>query len=427
MNNHRSIGKCSIPLKNADKRLDGAPSVAKWYNLERPSNITEVENNARAIISSKLNMRLSLDGGYHLFDEDPCFSSDLNPTVKKLWRSNIRTFELGKLNASGLLIVWQSTATNGYSQSPLYKRYGRSVSRSLSRSRSRSFSRSPSRDAENPGNNLYVTGLSPRITKRELEKHFASEGKVIDVNLVVDPLTRESRGFGFVTLEIVEEADRCVKYLDRSVVEGRVITVEKARRSRGRTPTPGRYLGLRTVRVRHRSSSYSSRRSPSDSPYRRSYSRSPYSSDRSRSRSYSPPPYRSQRRSYSRSHSPYSRSPVRRRDRSYSPYDSPDDRYYYRRHLYRSISPRPQVPPQGQGEVQGDQGGVHGRAILAAFLRDQEAVGEVVLLNVATHQLVIEATQQVQVRVLVRDQCQGLLLPDQLPLEICCFRGAFMF
>lgn len=31
---------------------------------------------------------------------------------------------------------------------------------------------------ENPGNNLYVTGLSPRITRRELEKHFASEGKV---------------------------------------------------------------------------------------------------------------------------------------------------------------------------------------------------------------------------------------------------------
>lgn len=38
--------------------------------------------------------------------------------------------------------------------------------------------RSPSIDVENPGNNLYVTGLSPRITKRELEKHFAAEGKV---------------------------------------------------------------------------------------------------------------------------------------------------------------------------------------------------------------------------------------------------------
>lgn len=38
--------------------------------------------------------------------------------------------------------------------------------------------RSRSSDVENPGNNLYVTGLSPRITKRELEKHFAAEGKV---------------------------------------------------------------------------------------------------------------------------------------------------------------------------------------------------------------------------------------------------------
>ncbi|XP_048232330.1 serine/arginine-rich splicing factor SR45a isoform X3 [Ricinus communis] len=113
-----------------------------------------------------------------------------------------------------------------YSPSPSpYRRYSRSVSRSLSRSRSRS--RSPSSDVENPGNNLYVTGLSPRITKRDLEKHFASEGKVIDVHLVVDPWTRESRGFGFVTMSTLVEADRCIKYLNRSVLEGRVITVEK--------------------------------------------------------------------------------------------------------------------------------------------------------------------------------------------------------
>ncbi|XLT04431.1 hypothetical protein HN51_043180, partial [Arachis hypogaea] len=79
---------------------------------------------------------------------------------------------------------------------------------------------SVSSDAENSGNNLYVTGLSPRITKRELEKHFAAEGKVIDVHLVVDPWTRESRGFGFVTMANLEDADRCVKYLNCSVLEG---------------------------------------------------------------------------------------------------------------------------------------------------------------------------------------------------------------
>ncbi|KAJ6755291.1 SERINE/ARGININE-RICH SPLICING FACTOR SR45A-LIKE ISOFORM X1 [Salix purpurea] len=240
-------------------------------------------------------------------------------------------------------------------------------SRSISRSRSRSRSRSSSRDVENPGNNLYVTGLSPRITKKELEKHFAAEGTVIDVHLVVDPLTRESRGFGFVTMSTVKEADRCIKYLDRSVLEGRVITVEKAKRRRGRTPTPGRYLGLRTIRGggggggHRRMPSHSPRRSPSYSPYRRSWSRSPcYSSDRSRSRSYSPhnhrrrsysPYYYSRRRSNSRTRSPYCRSPVRRRDRSNSPYysrhRSPDDRYYRgaqrssRRSYSRSISPRP--------------------------------------------------------------------------------------
>ncbi|TYJ97341.1 serine/arginine-rich splicing factor SR45a-like [Cucumis melo var. makuwa] len=132
-----------------------------------------------------------------------------------------------------------------YSRSPSFKR---SVSRSLSRSRSRS--RSPSSDVENPGNNLYVTGLSPRITRRELEKHFSAEGTVLDVHLLADPLTRESRGFGFITMSSNDEAENCIKYLNRSVLEGRIITVEKARRRRGRTPTPGRYLGLRTVHGR---------------------------------------------------------------------------------------------------------------------------------------------------------------------------------
>lgn len=51
--------------------------------------------------------------------------------------------------------------------------------------------------------------------------------QVVDVHLVVDPWTRESRGFGFVTMESVEDANRCLKYLDRSVIDGRVITVEK--------------------------------------------------------------------------------------------------------------------------------------------------------------------------------------------------------
>jgi len=72
-----------------------------------------------------------------------------------------------------------------------------------------------------------VTGLSARVTDRDLEKHFSTEGEVIDASVVYDPWTRESRGFGFVTMAAVKDADRCIKYLDRSVLQGRVITVEK--------------------------------------------------------------------------------------------------------------------------------------------------------------------------------------------------------
>ncbi|KAH7566211.1 hypothetical protein JRO89_XS08G0117000 [Xanthoceras sorbifolium] len=171
-----------------------------------------------------------------------------------------------------------------------------------SRSRSRSHGRV---EVNNPGNTLYVTGLSTRVTERELEKHFSKEGKVASCFLVVEPRTRVSRGFAFVTMDSLEDANRCIKYLNQSVLEGRYITVERntlqsamlaaikddefiihvnlsetslingqlkqlfkcipvtpfgnfpdeadlrsfqSRRKRPRTPTPGHYLGLKSAR-----------------------------------------------------------------------------------------------------------------------------------------------------------------------------------
>lgn len=134
---------------------------------------------------------------------------------------------------------------------------------------------------ENPGNNLYVTGLSTRITDSDLHKYFSKEGKVVDCHLVKDPHTKESRGFGFVTMETNDDAECCIKYLNRSVFEGRLITVEKAKRNRGRTPTPGKYCGPRDKRGQggRRSHSYSPKRWQ-DRGYhsrdRRGRSRSPY-------------------------------------------------------------------------------------------------------------------------------------------------------
>ncbi|CAH2040952.1 unnamed protein product, partial [Thlaspi arvense] len=71
-----------------------------------------------------------------------------------------------------------------------------------------------SEDAANPGNNLYVTGLSTRVTENQLEKYFSGEGKVIECHLVTDPCCKESHGFGFVTMETNEDAEHCIKLID---------------------------------------------------------------------------------------------------------------------------------------------------------------------------------------------------------------------
>nr|XP_024359303.1 serine/arginine-rich splicing factor SR45a-like isoform X2 [Physcomitrium patens] len=139
------------------------------------------------------------------------------------------------------------------SRSPV--RRGKPINDGLDRSRSRTPPRRSRRgepDALNPGNNLYVTGLSTRVNEKDLLEHFSQEGKVLECRLVLDPRTRESRGFGFVTMEHLEDAERCIKYLNRSTLEGRIITVEKAKRKRARTPTPGEYLGVRAMQASRR-------------------------------------------------------------------------------------------------------------------------------------------------------------------------------
>ncbi|CAO2206608.1 unnamed protein product, partial [Urochloa humidicola] len=121
----------------------------------------------------------------------------------------------------------KSTSRSPRPRSPKRRSTSRSPPRRRGRSRSRSRDRSRSEDDRNPGNNLYVTGLSTRVTEDDLEKFFNKEGKVKHCHVVLDPRSKESRGFAFVTMDTVEDARRCIKYLHRTVLEGRLVTVEK--------------------------------------------------------------------------------------------------------------------------------------------------------------------------------------------------------
>ena len=88
-----------------------------------------------------------------------------------------------------------------------------------------------------------MTGIHPKLNEVDLSGLFEQYGAVEKCNIMRDPHTRESRGFGFVNMVSTTEADAAKEALQGQVHEGRTLSIEKARRSRPRTPTPGRYFG----------------------------------------------------------------------------------------------------------------------------------------------------------------------------------------
>ncbi|KAI9930122.1 hypothetical protein ASPWEDRAFT_35392 [Aspergillus wentii DTO 134E9] len=97
--------------------------------------------------------------------------------------------------------------------------------------------------AVNTGSNLFVTGIHPRLTESDISRLFEKYGDVENCSIMLDPHTKESRGFGFVKMVTAEQADAAKEGLQGEVIEGRTLSIEKARRSRPRTPTPGKYFG----------------------------------------------------------------------------------------------------------------------------------------------------------------------------------------
>ncbi|KAI3651405.1 hypothetical protein MP228_003747 [Amoeboaphelidium protococcarum] len=108
--------------------------------------------------------------------------------------------------------------------------------------------RSDDRHENNPGNNLFVTHMSKDTKEEDMEEAFSRYGIVQDCKIVKDPNTRESRGFGFIAMETVSQAEAALEALNGYELNGSKIIVQKARRNRARSPTPGQYRGIATKR-----------------------------------------------------------------------------------------------------------------------------------------------------------------------------------
>ena len=75
---------------------------------------------------------------------------------------------------------------------------------------------------------LYVGNLSYNLTKEELAEIFAKFGTVESAIIIPDRETGRSKGFGFVEMDD-EGAEKAIKELDGTELDGRTVKVNEAR------------------------------------------------------------------------------------------------------------------------------------------------------------------------------------------------------
>ena len=75
---------------------------------------------------------------------------------------------------------------------------------------------------------LFIGGLSFSTSTDRLREVFAAAGQVESAAIVTDRDTGRSRGFGFVEMATVEEADQAITQFHGKDLDGRQLRVEKA-------------------------------------------------------------------------------------------------------------------------------------------------------------------------------------------------------
>ncbi|KOM37190.1 hypothetical protein LR48_Vigan03g057100 [Vigna angularis] len=115
-NKDEILGRYVSPLHNVQRRFDHKSVNTRWFNLEKHV-VVEEEKKEETKFSSRIHLRVYLEGGYHVLDESTHYSSDLRPTTKQLSKANIGILELGIISAQGLMPIKTRDgrgATNAY-------------------------------------------------------------------------------------------------------------------------------------------------------------------------------------------------------------------------------------------------------------------------------------------------------------------------
>ena len=75
---------------------------------------------------------------------------------------------------------------------------------------------------------IYVGSIPFKLKEEELKALFEKHGEVASAKIIVDKITRQNKGFGFVEMPNDDEALAAIEALNGSEVEGRAINVSKS-------------------------------------------------------------------------------------------------------------------------------------------------------------------------------------------------------
>ena len=76
---------------------------------------------------------------------------------------------------------------------------------------------------------LFVGSLPWSVNDRKLQETFEAHGTVISAKIINDRDTGRSRGFGFVEMENPTDAEKAIRSLNNSELDGRNIVVNEAK------------------------------------------------------------------------------------------------------------------------------------------------------------------------------------------------------
>lgn len=77
-------------------------------------------------------------------------------------------------------------------------------------------------------NTLYLSNLSYNRDRNGIKSLLAPFGRILNIKIVMEPTTQQSRGMAFVEMSSAQDAKSAMDALDQKIIDGRTLKVKYA-------------------------------------------------------------------------------------------------------------------------------------------------------------------------------------------------------